>query len=79
MVDKTTIDPENIEEGEIYENDELPESDMNNSGKLEIVDREGTLAARFENKLVEFERTGQVRCTDVKYVGENGDVVEENP
>lgn len=56
-------------EGEEYALDNLPESDMTNSGNLEVVDREGTLAARYGDVYVEFEWS-KVRCTDVTRVSE---------
>lgn len=52
-----------FEEGEEYDLDELPESDMTNSGKLEDLGN-GKLVAKYGEEYVEFE-WGKVRCTDV--------------
>ena len=53
-------------EGEVYELDELPDSEMCNSGKLEMVG-DGRLAGEFDGHYVTFEWAG-VRVTDVTAV-----------
>lgn len=68
-----------FEEGELYEVDELPDNKMNKSGNLEWVD-DNTLALATETDneetmLLEFEFS-HVRCTDVSYVTETGEVVD---
>jgi len=65
-------------EGVVYELDEIPDNEMNNSGKLEVVDKEGTLALVHDGQVLEFEHS-HIRCTDVKYLTDDGEVVEEKP
>ena len=54
--------------GDVYGLDELPESDMTNSGNLEMVGG-GVLAGKFGDEYVTFEWVG-VRVTDVTPVDE---------
>lgn len=67
-----------FEEGEEYSLDELPENEMNNSGELEIVDNEGTLALVYDGQVVEFRWSG-VEVTEVKYLDEDGNLHDEEP
>lgn len=57
-----------FKEGEEYELDSLPDSDMTNSGNLEMVG-DGKLAAVYGETCVTFEWS-TVRCVDVKHKSE---------
>lgn len=57
-----------FKEGEEYDLDNLPESDMTNSGKLEMVG-DGKLGARYGNLYVTFEWS-TVECVDVTTIEE---------
>lgn len=63
------LSPEAFEEGREYPLWLLPDSDMNNSGKLEMVDNEGTLAAKYGEYYVELE-WHSVKCTDITHEDE---------
>lgn len=65
-----------IELGELYELDELPDNQMNNSGNLEWV-ADNTLALAVDGMIYEFEMAA--KCKRVAETGDNGEmnVIEE--
>ena len=54
----------NFEEGEEYDIEEIPDSDMTNSGALEAVGG-GKLAAKFGDTYVTFKKS-KLTCVDVR-------------
>ncbi len=66
-----------FETGEHYQIDELPDNELNHSGNLEWVG-DDTLVLVHDGKQVEF-KFSKVQCKDIKYITEDGDLVEEEP
>lgn len=64
----------NFNEGAVYKLDELPDSDMTHSGKLELIG-DNTLGAQYENYYVTFE-WHTVRCTDVTHKSEISETIK---
>lgn len=68
-----------FEVGDEFDLDELPDNEMNPTGEsLEWVGDETLALATEDGQLVEFWWSG-VEVTDVKYVTDDGDVVNEKP
>lgn len=68
-----------FEEGEVYAMEDLPDSDMNNSGNLEMVgveDGNQRLGFRRGDQVVTFVWS-HVEVVEVKYLGEDGYVHDE--
>lgn len=68
-------DNHEFEKGETIPLDELPDSDHLNSGNLENMGN-GTLYGQYDDQLVKF-NWDSVEVTEVKYLTDDGDVVEE--
>lgn len=69
-------EPEFVE-GESYAIDDLPDNDMNKSGELEWVG-DGKLGFTHDEVVVTF-KFSHVEALDVKYLTEDGDLLEESP
>lgn len=71
-------DTPQFKEGEVYRIDELPDNQMNKSGKLEWVDDE-QLALCTEDRQQVILWFSHVKVKEVKYITEDGKLLDERP